>query len=334
MDDALMESPVLLQAFRGDLLEIQHRGVFAVAAAGRVVKTRGDARAPIFVRSGAKPFQTLFALEQGIADAHALDDRHLAVMTASHIGDSEHLDAVRELLGRGGLAVADLGCGIHPPISKRTRAELRAKSERPSALHNNCSGKHAGMLLAAARLGIDRKDYLNPENPLQKGIRARLAEEGGVSIEDVKVCVDGCSAPTFALSAEAMAIALSRLAQAALGAKNLPAARLTRALRNAPDLLGGRERFDSRLIKATSGRWLAKVGADGFHGAFCPALALGIAVHLDDGSNPAAERVLLALIDALDLEFYAARSALLEEWSPLRKNHAGRIVGHYEAHAP
>src|SRR5262245_12674752 len=144
---SIHSNPVLVEVMRGALVESRHAGAIAVSdAGGQLLLALGDVERPIYPRSAIKAMQALPLIESGAADAFALSEDELAVACASHSGDSVHLEAVRSLLAKAGLDESYLACGAHWPISEDTTRELLRARQRPRAVHNNCSGKHAGML--------------------------------------------------------------------------------------------------------------------------------------------------------------------------------------------
>ena len=133
----------------------------------RLLFAFGDVERPVFPRSAVKAMQAMPLVESGAADAFGLGDDELAVACASHSGESAHVEAVRSLLAKAGLDESYLACGAHWPISEEASRELIRAGRRPQAIHNNCSGKHAGMLAACVHLGFDARGYARPDHPLQ-----------------------------------------------------------------------------------------------------------------------------------------------------------------------
>ena len=167
----------LVEVWRGGRVESEHRGAIAVVdAQGRVLAHIGDVRLTSYLRSSAKPFQLLPLIESGAADRFGLTDRELAVIAGSHSGEPRHLEAVQSILDKIGLSEDALQCGSHVPFNLNAAGALRAANQEPTSLHNNCSGKHAGMLAQAIDRGWSTADYLDPNHPVQLGIRRRLAE--------------------------------------------------------------------------------------------------------------------------------------------------------------
>ena len=162
-------NPTLVEVFRGTLVESRHAGAIAVADAdGGLLFAFGDVERPVFPRSAVKAMQAMPLVESGAADAFGLGDDELAVACASHSGELAHVEAVRSLLAKAGLDESYLACGAHWPISEEASRELIRAGRRPQAIHNNCSGKHAGMLAACIHLDFDPRGYARPDHPLQR----------------------------------------------------------------------------------------------------------------------------------------------------------------------
>ena len=301
----------LLEVLRGGRVESIHHGAIAVADPhGRLVAWAGDAKADPFLRSSAKPFQALPLIESGAAQAFGLSDRQLAVICGSHTGTPEHLEVVESVQRAAGIGEAELQCGTHFPYDAAEARRLRQAGESPRVNHNNCSGKHSGMLALAMYLGAPRPSYLEPEHPVQRRILASLSQLSGVAEASIGLGVDGCSAPNFALPLQAAATAYARLADPA----GLPAAageacrRAFQAMALNPRMVSGPGAFDTRLIELGGSRWIAKGGAEGYYamalqpGAVRPGSpALGVALKIADGdaSRRATTPIVLALLKEL-----------------------------------
>lgn len=332
--------PVLLEGFRrvrdasgprGEGVEIRFRGVVAVARAGRIEWTCGPAEGELsFLRSAAKFFQAIPSVADGIEQRFALDDRALALMCASHGGEPAHCAVARGMLTAGGLDEGALHCGPHLPMHAATTARMTARGEAAGRIHNNCSGKHAGMMLGALARGEDPRGYAEPDHPVQGRIRELLGRISGIGEESLAFGIDGCGVPTFYLDPAAAARAFSIVAAGAeplTGRERSAAARLLEAVRRRPHMIGGEGRFCSAVVEATKGRALVKIGADGFYGGMIPERGLGFALHVDDGSWNASERVCAEVL---------VREGVLDEeglkrlapWiAPERLNCAGEVIG-------
>ncbi len=306
--------------FRRDgLVEATHRVSAVVAEDGRIVFSRGEADLPVFMRSCAKPIQALAVVETGAADALGLSDAELAVVCGSHSGEEVQLRAVRSILRKAGLYPAALRCGTHPPISQRGLRELYGRRRGPSPIHNNCSGKHAGMLAAARHLGAPVRTYLSPAHPVQKINLANVARFAGIPARKIPIGIDGCSAPTFALTVRAMARVMANFCAAGRSA-----ARVRRAMTAHPRMVG---RFCADLIIAGRGRIVAKGGAEGAYLMGLSGKRVGIALKVADGGSRCWPHVLAAILRRLGL-LGAVDSARVERLAERHlRNCAGLVVG-------
>src|SRR5512132_4222175 len=204
--------PVLARVRRGAYFESEHRGAAAIVdESGRGIGSLGDPSLPTFLRSAAKPFQALPLLEAGAAEEFRLTPRDIALICASHGGEPRHVRGAARLLARGGFSPRDLVCGPHLPMHEPSARALLSRGERPTRLHNNCSGKHAGLLLACRLLGVSPKGYGKESHPIQVRIRRRLAELASFPESEIDSAVDGCGLVVFRLSLDGLALAYARL---------------------------------------------------------------------------------------------------------------------------
>ena len=279
------QTEMLVEVTRGGRVESEHRGAIAVVDAdGRLIAQVGDVDLVSYLRSSAKPFQVLPLVESGAADRFGFTDVELAVMAGSHSGEPRHVAAVQSILNKIGLGEDALQCGVHAPFNADSARALRAAGREPTSVHNNCSGKHAGMLAQAVDRGLSTHDYLDPRHPVQATIRQRLADLGEISIDEVGVGVDGCSAPCFAMPLRAAALAFARLT----GARDDSLSRVARVMMAHPEMVAGEGRLDSDLMRAAPGRVVSKGGAEGYHGMGViqpDGSALGIAIKIADGDG-------------------------------------------------
>jgi L-asparaginase II len=313
--------------------ESWHFGAVAVVTPeGQLVARCGDPAVATFVRSAAKPFQALPLLLAGGAERFALDDADLALICASHSGTPEHAARAADLLARGGFTAADLLCGVHSPFDRATARALRQAGEEPTALHNNCSGKHAGMLLACRLLDLSAAAYTAPDHPLQQQILGHVARCCGVFAEEIAVGVDGCSVPSYHLPLAAAARGYAALADPrAAGLPEEVAAALeqvVRAMTGEPGQVAGPGRFTTRLMAAAGGRVLGKEGAEGFYGlAVRGPVALGIALKIADGGERCRDGVVLDLLRRMGSLSNEEFQDLADLYRPTLTNHRGLTVG-------
>jgi L-asparaginase II len=263
--------PITVLVRRNGVTEARHL-VHAVAVDdGAVVAEAGEGGLVTFLRSSAKPLQAL-PLVRAVPD---LRDEEIAIASASHLADERQLAAVRRLLARAGATEDDLECG---PVDG-------------SRLNHNCSGKHAGMLLLARRMGWETTGYRLPDHPVQRAALAEVAVAADVPEDDIPTAVDGCGVVTFALPLERMALIFAGLEDRPGGA------RVAAAMRAHPGLIRGDDAADTMLMRALEG-WTAKGGAEGLMCAAGPG-GLGLALKVADGNTRAVKPALAAFLDRL-----------------------------------
>jgi len=323
--------PALVELTRGPIVEAIHRGDLAVVSAdgSRVASVGDPGRKVTYWRSSAKPFQAMPLVYTGAAERFGLDAADLALCSASHQGEPMHTERVLRILERIGCGPDDLRCGAHAPYDGPTADALRQAGDRPSALHNNCSGKHAGMLVLARHLGAPAETYLEPDHPVQRAILANVRLVTG--LDEIATSVDGCGVPCFALSVERMALAFARLmTPEALGEPFATAAGAIRdAMRTHPALVGGTGRFDTDLMREANGRLVSKGGASG---VLCIGIddGRGLALKIEDGAVTPGYSRGVACIEALrqlGVLDDATVSLLASHARPQLRNVAGGVVG-------
>ena len=325
-------NPILVEVYRGGNVESRHRGrVIIVDTGGQPLARLGDVEAMIFPRSAMKAIQALPLLETGAFAAAGLGMEELALACASHNGEQTHTEKVSAWLTRIGLSPGALECGAHSLSDALSAAGLIRNGQVPSSVHNNCSGKHAGMLTTARHLGEPLVGYVDPEHPVQRRIAAVLADLAEVDIDTAPCGIDGCSVPNWGLSLRAFACAMARfLDPSGLNPARAGAMRLiTGAWATNPYLIAGRDRFDTSVMMLFPGQVLSKVGAEGVRVMLLPHLGLVVALKIDDGAVRAADVAAAALLQRLGVgegaiwQTAAAHQLLFPELT----NHNGRKVG-------
>jgi L-asparaginase II len=333
MSERVPDNPVLVEVTRGALVESYHRGAIAVAdAGGGLVFALGDVARPVFPRSAIKLLQAIPLIESGAADAFGLGKEELAVACASHSGEAIHVAAVRSLLAKAGLDEGQLACGAQWPLSEHATRELVRAGARPQPIHNNCSGKHAGMLATAIHLGLAPSDYERSEHPIQGAIARVISEACDVRLEPAHMGIDGCSVPNWGLPLRALARAFARIVsgQGLPPVRGAAAERLVQACFAAPVLIAGAECFDTIVMGARAAHAFVKGGAEGVHCAALPELRVGIALKIDDGAKRAAETVLAELLAVL---VPTLKSTLADQLKGDIRNWRGLSVGRLRASA-
>lgn len=344
-------SPLLAEATRGrpGHFETRHAGLISVVdGSGCELVGLGDTDQAFPLRSAAKPFQLLPYLLDGLHLAHPHGPEELqpdlALMMASHGGEPVHTTRVAGILKSIGLGPDALLCGAHWPYNEDARNALIRMGQNPSTLHSNCSGKHAGMLAVCQRRGWALQSYLDLDHPLQRRIHDIIATLSGESKTPLPHSVDGCSLPTYWLSIRGLARLFAALAypQGAAPVENRAVDEalgllFTAATRH-PEMVGGTDRLDTRLMEVFAGRLFAKSGAAGTYAmglAACNAFptGLGIALKVEDGDSDSRVRALVACEILRQLGVSPAASGnddpLSEIANATVRNVRGLAVGEY-----
>lgn len=322
-----MVNPALVTLFRGELAESCHRGAFAVVGSGgELLHSVGDILTPCFARSAIKAIQAIPLVESGAAVSLKFDQRELALACASHSGEREQVERVQTMLSKCDLDEAALACGAQWPLGIEAARALAAAGETPRPVHNNCSGKHAGMLALALHRGELVRGYEHAEHPVQRSIEATLAEMAEIEMTPAMRATDGCSVPTWALPLRSLAHAFAKFGTGAGLAPSRAAAclELMEACFAAPFFVAGHGRFCSLAMSRLPGRAFVKGGAEGVFCASLPELRAGVALKIDDGAKRAAEAVMAAVLASL---LPKARAALRGVWDGRITNWRGEITG-------
>jgi L-asparaginase II len=322
--------PGTVEVRRGGRVESRHRvHVAVVGEDGERVASVGDMAFPTGYRSAAKPLQALPLVEDGVVAALGLTDDELALCCSSHNSEPLHVETARRILARAGLGEDALACGGHPPLRAQEGERLAREGVRPGPIHNNCSGKHAGMLALAVHHGWPTEGYQRPEHPVQRRMLAEIARWTGLGEDEVETGGDGCGVVCFRVPLAAMALSLARFAGAA--GRGRPAAAVVRAMTRHPWMVAGTGRLCTDLMAATGGSVFAKTGAEGVYVAGVPERGWGVALKVEDGARRAADVALVAALDAVGLLEPAAVEALAAYRSPEVRDTRGEVVGGLEA---
>ena len=322
--------PILCRVTRGELTESIH-----VAFAVAIDETRqpfystGDPQYLTCIRSSLKPFQAAASVKAGAVDAAEFNDDELALMCASHKGEMIHVKTAQSMLTKLGLTVDDYECGSHFPSDTLTRHRMIREDKEAQPLHNNCSGKHAGMLALAKHLGQGTANYIKKDHPVQRTILEYVQDITG--LETIPTEIDGCSAPTPFMTLETIAGLFQTLA-----AGNEPELkRVFKAMCSCPDLVGGSNHFDTNFIKALTGRGVTKVGGESVRGIALKTQdkgSVGIAIKILDGNFRALPVATMKLLEHLELLTEKELQNLDKFRTKILKNHNQIEIGRIEAH--
>lgn len=285
---------ILSKVIRGETIESIHRGHLIVVDGDlNTVYQLGEPETIAFWRSAAKAFQTIPFLTSGTANTFGFTEEEIALACASHAGEAFHTKLVQKMLERSSSKESGLLCGSHLPFHKKTAEQMIRDGEQPSQLHNNCSGKHAAMIASAKHTGHDARDYISLENPIQKAIFETVSFFIDIPVNKIKIGIDGCSAPTFAIPISAMARGFAKLINPPENFDDVlkkACSRIVSAKIRHPELIGGSTQLDTQIMQALKGRVICKVGAGGVWSAgILPCekweKGLAIALKIEDGNN-------------------------------------------------
>lgn len=283
---------------RNGAVESRHRVHAAIVdAEGRLLDGARDPELAVWWRSCAKPFQVMPLLRSGGLDALNWSPESLALACASHGGEPEHVRIAADMLASLGLEEGDLACGPHEPLSSRGARIVQQSGERPTRLHNNCSGKHAAMLARAQQLGVPTSGYELPTHAVQADCLHAVAQWTALPEQEIGVGVDGCGVTVFRLPLANMAFSYARLVRAAAEG-DASSRRVVSAMTSHPFLVGGTDRFDTLLMEACGGNVVCKIGAEGVHTFAIVDRGIGFALKVEDGNARAQYPAVLALLEA------------------------------------
>jgi L-asparaginase II len=331
---AYPDNPVLVRIHRGKAVESQHRGAWVLTdSSGAAIDGAGAFERPIFARSAVKCLQALPLLETGAARRFAFSDEELAMCLASHNAEAVHTQIVERLLARLGLSVADLKCGAQQPSDPEARNHLRERKQSPSAIHNNCSGKHAGFLALALHLGVPVSSYIDPASAGQRLVHQAVLEMSSLSEGELDTAIDGCSAPTFRLPLRALATAFARVSnpERLSPVRRAACERMLAAVAEHPHLIAGHhQRICTDLARVSGGRIFPKIGGEAVYAIGLRGRDRALAIKIDDGSTRGLHAIVIDLLRRFEFAT-ADELAALAVWEEKRlRNWAGIEIGRIE----
>ncbi len=327
-----MDNPVLVTVRRGSIVESRYRGRLAIVDAdGRLVLALGDVEEPVFGRSAVKALQALPLVESGAADRLGLTPAEIALACASHNGEPLHVATARSMLAKAGRDDSVLECGPQWPERRADVAALDRAGLAPGAIHNNCSGKHAGFACLSCGLGVDPRGYVAPAHPVQEAVRVALSDVTETPLDAGNRGTDGCSIPTYAIPLRNLAFGFAKFVTGSgLAPERAKAARRIRqAVAANPFLVAGTGRFCTGVMEAFGERAFVKTGAEGVFCAAFPDAGFGVALKIDDGGTRASEAVMATVAERM---LGDASRRVLARWGDAEiRNRNGWEVGRVRA---
>lgn len=297
-------NPILVEVYRNQVLESFHRGVICIVnQKNEVVFSVGDVHQICYPRSAMKLLQVIPLLVHGGIERFNFTLEEIAVMCGSHNAEADHLRVVNSILQKVGLTPADLNCGPQYPSSKKDANALIKADLKPQHIHNNCSGKHAGMLATCMLMNWPIADYINPNHPLQQAIKEVCAILYEYPTQNMVTALDGCSAPIFSVPVINQAIAYKNLVSHTHLPLHIQQACkiIVDAVSKFPFMVAGSKRYCTDMMQITAPQIIGKTGAEGI---FCMTFTeqkLGVCIKVDDGKMLPQYNVAQAIVQASNL---------------------------------
>jgi L-asparaginase II len=318
----ISKNPLIVEVTRGPKTESQHLVDAVVMNANQeIISSFGEIHDPIFPRSANKLLQALLLIESGAYASLALDLHHLALASSSHYADKVHTDLVHSWLHQLNYSEDNLRCGVQSPSRDSIRDELIRLNLKPNRGHNNCSGKHSGILSVCKHKNYDEKNYELIIHPVQQDLIKILSEVYEYELARSPYGVDGCGIPTIAVPLYNLNLGYINLAKRDSGKL------IIEAIAKYPELISGDNTACTEVTRATQGKVIAKTGAEGVFCAFSPLHDIYISLKVRDGGTRAAYFSILFLLKEFGC-FTTNEEKLLEKFiSPKIKNWEGLVVG-------
>lgn len=322
----MQSNPILVETIRGDMVENFFRGAYVIVDANsQIIDAVGDLDRFIYPRSSLKPIQALGMLASGAAETFEVSMPEIALACASHNGEDHHVDIVTRWLDRLGVNSNILECGAHPSMNKETARAREGKLL--TSIYSACSGKHAGFVSMALHMKVPVQGYTTFNHPVQQYVNRIIEDLNEVDVSSAPKGIDGCQIPVIGMSLKNLAKGMAKLARPqTLGtALGQGAQKVVTAIQTHPDLIAGTGRFCSMIAQESSGKILAKMGADGVFSAILPERGWGVALKIDDGHLVAAEVALMGILKKHQL---LPDNPCWDRWAnPPLKTWANQIVG-------
>jgi len=325
---------VLVSTYRGEVLDLFTTGTIAVSdAAGKLLYSIGDTSKIAFARSSAKLMQAMVPIYTGASGHYGFTEREVAQICASHSGEAVHVETIRGIFQKIGLDESYLQCGTHYPFKEDVAQSMKDRGEPALPIHNNCSGKHAGMLACAQFLGEDLDSYYRLEHPHQQRIIDTIADICGYARDKIQRGLDGCGVPVHAMPVERFAYGFARLCRP----ESLPekyqdaAAHVVAAVMNKPNISSGSDRIDYKIMSRYPGEVVVKSGADGYFAGGLPKQGIGFALKTDDGNAALRNIVLIELLHQIGVIPEADLPYFAPEHKVFHYNHKGELASESRA---
>jgi L-asparaginase II len=325
-----MSNPILVEVNRGGVLESFHRGVVCIVNQDdQVIYSQGDIKQVCFPRSALKFFQQIPLLTSGTVEHFGFTEKEIALFCGSHNGEPQHVETVRSILSKIGLDESYLLCGPQMPTLKEDMYDLIRHDLQPQRIHNNCSGKHAGFLAYCVFRNWSLEDYIDPNHPLHLEILDVISDFHRYPKAEIRQGIDGCSAPIFSFPVYNQAVAYKNLVDPSGFNSDVQAACKTMvdAIVKYPEMIAGKKRYCSDLMKLSEGRLIGKTGADGVYSIGLRQLNYGVCIKVDDGKMGPQYNIAQSVLEQLGILSPEANAQLRHYIRHENRNFGGLVTG-------
>ncbi len=325
-----MSNPILVEVSRGGVLESFHRGVICIVDKDdKIVFSMGDTEQVCYPRSALKFFQQIPLLVSGAVEHFGFTEKEIALFCGSHNGELQHVETVRSILSKIGLDESHLQCGPQMPTLKDDMHMLIKNDLQPQKIHNNCSGKHAGFLAYCVYKNLSTDDYIHPGHALHREILEVISDFHRYPKEKIRQGIDGCSAPIFSFPVYNQAVAYKNLVSPdGFGEDITRACRMmVDAIVKYPEMIAGKKRYCSDLMRVSEGKLIGKTGADGVYSIGIMGLNYGICIKVDDGKMGPQYNIAQAVIEQLNILTEEHNEELRHYMRHENKNFGGLVTG-------
>ncbi|PRR85331.1 L-asparaginase II [Clostridium luticellarii] len=323
-------SEIVVKVTRGSLVESIHRADIAVVnSKGNLVYSLGDSHKVAYMRSAAKPIQTMEVILSGASERFSFTDKELSIMCGSHYGEEFHRETVEKILNKIGLNVNNLLCGSTLSLSREYSQKLLWEHAKLNPTYTDCSGKHAGILSVCVLKGYNIENYNSPEHPVQKEIKTIVSEICSIKEKNIVMGTDGCTVPVFGMPLYNMALGYSKIASGyGLSESYKKAAdRIFSAVNNAPEMVAGTNGFCTEIIKNTHNKIIGKFGAEGIYCIGVRGADFGIAIKIEDGGTRAIWPTVVKCLEDLNVLDDREKDILSRYKNGKNLNNVGEKVG-------
>lgn len=327
-------SEILVEVVRGEIVESIHRGnIVVVNSAGDILHHCGEPDYYTYIRSASKPIQAIAMLEIGVAERFGLDLAEIAILMSSHSGEKIHIDTLNSIIRKIGVDERILQCGTHEPLGTEAAKELAAKGQAPTSLHCNCSGKHLGQIAATKIKGMPLEAYYRPNAGIQPEIMDILMQFSGAGEAQMRSGTDGCGLPVYGMSIGNMAMAYANLCSEGFQGGRYQKSQnyVISAMTVHPEMIGGKGRFDTELMRHFGDRLVGKFGDEGVYCVGLIGKGIGIALKIEDGHTRAVAPAVLETLKQLGIIQVEELAPLRDFWNPPVKNNRGEVIGEIRA---